>query len=138
MKVNRSTIGTLVGGWETQPVTVSTTEAISSGESTFDWIDVRSQARAKAGLTRRVRPRQADSTDLDLAGNDYLGLAKDKRVAGAALDRGLITRALPHGDALAFSPPLTITREEVDFVVDTFRASLDHVADGLAKEGALA
>jgi 8-amino-7-oxononanoate synthase len=66
-------------------VTVSTTEAISSaGESTFDWIDVRSEARAKAGLSRRLRPRTSDSTDLDLASNDYLGLAKDKRVAGAA------------------------------------------------------
>ena len=64
---------------------MGTTEAISSGgESTLDWIDVRSEARAKAGLTRRLRPRQSDSTDLDLASNDYLGLARDKRVAGAA------------------------------------------------------
>ncbi|ANZ38399.1 8-amino-7-oxononanoate synthase [Lentzea guizhouensis] len=66
-------------------MSVSTTEALSSGgEATFDWIDVRAQARAKAGLARRLRPRQADSTDLDLASNDYLGLARDKRVAGAA------------------------------------------------------
>ncbi|GLZ31229.1 8-amino-7-oxononanoate synthase [Lentzea sp. NBRC 105346] len=57
---------------------------VSTGESTFDWIDVRAEARAKAGLARRLRPRHADSTDLDLASNDYLGLARDKRVTGAA------------------------------------------------------
>jgi 8-amino-7-oxononanoate synthase len=50
----------------------------------FDWIDTRAEARAKAGLARRLRPRPADSTDLDLASNDYLGLARDKRVTGAA------------------------------------------------------
>lgn len=50
----------------------------------FDWIDTRAEARAKAGLARRLRPRPADSTNLDLASNDYLGLARDKRVTGAA------------------------------------------------------
>ncbi|KAA2258856.1 8-amino-7-oxononanoate synthase [Solihabitans fulvus] len=50
----------------------------------FDWIDVRSQARAKAGLARRLHPRPATSAELDLASNDYLGLSRDKRVAGAA------------------------------------------------------
>jgi L-2,4-diaminobutyrate transaminase len=62
-----------------------------------------------------------------------LGVAK--RVAAAALERGLIVRALPHGDALAFSPPLTITRAEVDAVVDTFGASVEAVADALATDG---
>ncbi|GAA2662288.1 MULTISPECIES: 8-amino-7-oxononanoate synthase [Actinosynnema] len=55
-----------------------------TGESVFDWIDARAEARAKAGLTRRVRPRAATGGALDLAGNDYLGLARDKRVVGAA------------------------------------------------------
>lgn len=56
----------------------------STGDTTFDWIDARAEDRRKAGLTRHLRPRQADSDLLDLAGNDYLGLAKDKRVTGAA------------------------------------------------------
>ncbi|APU13893.1 7-keto-8-aminopelargonate synthetase-like enzyme [Actinoalloteichus sp. GBA129-24] len=50
----------------------------------FDWLDVRAQARAKAGLRRRLVPRSADSDVRNLAGNDYLGLARDPRVVAAA------------------------------------------------------
>ena len=50
----------------------------------FDWIDTHAQDRRTAGLKRQLRPRPATSTDLDLAGNDYLGLTRDKRVTGAA------------------------------------------------------
>ncbi|GAB2988858.1 8-amino-7-oxononanoate synthase [Amycolatopsis acidiphila] len=53
-------------------------------EQVFDWLDAEANRRADAGLTRRLRPRPASSTELDFAGNDYLGLARDKRVAGAA------------------------------------------------------
>lgn len=56
----------------------------STGEQVFDWIDARADERRRAGLTRQLRPRRADSTVLDLAGNDYLGLTRDKRVSGAA------------------------------------------------------
>ncbi|MEV6911593.1 8-amino-7-oxononanoate synthase [Amycolatopsis sp. NPDC051071] len=53
-------------------------------EQVFDWLDVEAEKRAEAGLVRKLRIRQAQSPELDLAGNDYLGLARDKRVAGAA------------------------------------------------------
>lgn len=53
-------------------------------EQVFDWLDAEAARRAEAGLTRKLRPRGALATELDLAGNDYLGLARDKRVAGAA------------------------------------------------------
>jgi 8-amino-7-oxononanoate synthase len=53
-------------------------------ERVFDWLDAEAEKRAAAGLVRRLRPRAARDDELDLAGNDYLGLAKDKRVAGAA------------------------------------------------------
>jgi 8-amino-7-oxononanoate synthase len=56
----------------------------SAAAQVFDWLDAEANRRADAGLSRRLRPRPAASTELDLAGNDYLGLAKDKRVAGAA------------------------------------------------------
>lgn len=52
--------------------------------SVFDWLDTRADERRRAGLERQLRPRRADSDLLDLAGNDYLGLARDKRVMGAA------------------------------------------------------
>lgn len=53
-------------------------------DNVFDWLDGEAGKRAEAGLTRRLRPRPAQPDELDLAGNDYLGLARDKRVAGAA------------------------------------------------------
>ncbi|WP_036377887.1 8-amino-7-oxononanoate synthase [Micromonospora sp. ATCC 39149] len=43
-----------------------------------DWLaglHRRAELRAKAGLTRRLRPRAAGDPVVDLAGNDYLGLA---------------------------------------------------------------
>jgi len=41
-------------------------------------------AREAAGLTRVLRPRAAGDGVLDLASNDYLGLARDPRVTSAA------------------------------------------------------
>jgi L-2,4-diaminobutyrate transaminase len=59
------------------------------------------------------------------------------KVAAACLERGLIARALPHGDILGFAPPLSITRAEVDQVVDTAKAALDAVTDQLTRDGVL-
>src|SRR3982751_1277601 len=42
--------------------------------------------RESAGLLRRLRPRPASEQVVDLAGNDYLGLARDPRVISAAAD----------------------------------------------------
>ncbi|MFE0028034.1 aminotransferase class I/II-fold pyridoxal phosphate-dependent enzyme [Amycolatopsis sp. NPDC059021] len=53
-------------------------------DQVFDWLDAEAEKRAGAGLTRKLRPRPAHDHELDLAGHDYLGLARDKRVAGAA------------------------------------------------------
>jgi 8-amino-7-oxononanoate synthase len=43
-------------------------------------------AREAAGLRRVLRPRAADDGVLELASNDYLGLARDPRVAEAAAE----------------------------------------------------
>jgi L-2,4-diaminobutyrate transaminase len=59
------------------------------------------------------------------------------KVAGACLERGLIARALPHGDILGFAPPLSITRAEVDRVVETAKDAIDAVTDQLTREGLL-
>ncbi|HEX3610634.1 MAG TPA: 8-amino-7-oxononanoate synthase [Sporichthyaceae bacterium] len=54
----------------------------------FDWVDARAAQREADGLRRRLRPRQSEDGVLDLAGNDYLGLAGHPDVLAAA------TRAL--------------------------------------------
>lgn len=57
------------------------------------------------------------------------------RLAKACLDRGLITRALPASDTLAFSPPFVISEAQVDEVVATARAAADAVMDELVRDG---
>jgi 4-aminobutyrate--pyruvate transaminase len=46
-------------------------------------------------------------------------------VARRALENGLVTRALPAGDALGFCPPLFSTNSELDEIVDKFKTTLD-------------
>ncbi|TCT09893.1 L-2,4-diaminobutyrate transaminase [Tepidamorphus gemmatus] len=57
------------------------------------------------------------------------------RVAARALDNGLITRALPNGDSLAFSPPLVISRADVEACVERLAASIAGVRDELIRDG---
>lgn len=40
------------------------------------------------------------------------------RLSAACLDRGLITRAMPHGDILGFAPPLIINRAQIEQIAD--------------------
>lgn len=58
----------------------------SSGSLFLDRLRADAAERAQAGLTRSLRPRGAEPTLLDLAGNDYLGLAMDPRVTQAAAE----------------------------------------------------
>ena len=60
-------------------------------------------------------------------------LAVGKRVAAECRRRGLIVR--PLGDVVGISPPLVITRAEVDGLVDILAAAIGTVADGLVAEG---
>ena len=55
-----------------------------------------------------------------------------RRVALEAYRRGLIARNV--GDFIILSPPLTLTKEQVDFVVDTLRVSVLKVMDELKNE----
>lgn len=52
----------------------------------FDWIDTARAERQRAGLVRSLRPRPADSPLLDLASNDYLGLARHPEVSRGAAE----------------------------------------------------
>ncbi|MFG2574197.1 8-amino-7-oxononanoate synthase [Streptomyces sp. NPDC048481] len=51
----------------------------------FGWIDEQAELRRRAGLVRTLRPRPADSPLLDLASNDYLGLARHPEVVAGAV-----------------------------------------------------
>ncbi|TQL23882.1 8-amino-7-oxononanoate synthase [Streptomyces sp. SLBN-134] len=50
----------------------------------FGWIDEQAELRRRAGLVRTLRPRGAESPLLDLASNDYLGLARHPEVTEGA------------------------------------------------------
>ena len=45
----------------------------------------------------------------------------------AALDEGMVARAMPHGGILGMAPPVVITRAEVDQVVEMTRRAVDRV-----------
>ena len=49
------------------------------------------------------------------------------KLAEACLERGLISRAMPHGDILGFAPPLIISRAEIDWVADTVQDAVTSV-----------
>jgi L-2,4-diaminobutyrate transaminase len=50
------------------------------------------------------------------------------RITRRCLERGVITRALPDADTIAFSPPFVVTEDELDEMVSTARAAADDVA----------
>lgn len=50
------------------------------------WLDDHAAARTTAGLRRRLRPRPAAATGLDLASNDYLGLTRHPEVIAGAVE----------------------------------------------------
>jgi L-2,4-diaminobutyrate transaminase len=51
------------------------------------------------------------------------------KVSAACLQRGMIARAMPHGDILGFAPPLILTREDADLIVDITKGAIDQVAE---------
>lgn len=58
-----------------------------------------------------------------------------KRISNECEAHGLFVRPIGHLDVL--SPPLIITRNEVDFIVDTLGAAIRKVTDELVREGVL-
>jgi len=53
------------------------------------------------------------------------------RVAAATLERGVIARAMPHGDILGLAPPLCLTRAEADIIVDAVKGAVVEVGNSL-------
>ncbi|MER8713179.1 aminotransferase [Mesorhizobium sp. M1295] len=66
------------------------------------------------------------------------GLKVGARVSQAARDRGLIARAMPHGDILGFAPPLVMTEAEIDEMVGIAKAAVDSVLVAMDAQGAVA
>jgi len=68
-----------------------------------------------------------------VAFNPALGIGN--RIAIACREAGVIVRPLPHGDIVAFSPPLIINHNEIDEIVDRCKKAFDGVVDSLIAEG---
>jgi L-2,4-diaminobutyrate transaminase len=49
------------------------------------------------------------------------------QIAAAALEEGVIARAMPHGDIVGFAPPLVLNREEADAIVGMTRRAVERV-----------
>ena len=56
------------------------------------------------------------------------------KLARIARDDGLLLRALPANDVIAFSPSFVIDKQTIDQIVSLFSRSLDRVADQLRRE----
>jgi L-2,4-diaminobutyrate transaminase len=63
------------------------------------------------------------------------GVKVAQRVAARCLEDGLIVRALPVGHVIALSPPLCITRDQVDQAVEGLDRGIRAVADELHRQG---
>ena len=63
------------------------------------------------------------------------GLKVGAKVSAACAGHGLLARAMPHGDILGYAPPLVLTRDDVDEIVERTGKAVDEVADGLIREG---
>ncbi|RUV40476.1 aspartate aminotransferase family protein [Mesorhizobium sp. M1A.T.Ca.IN.004.03.1.1] len=57
------------------------------------------------------------------------------RISKAARDRGLIARAMPHGDILGFAPPLIATKAEVEEIAAIAESAVRSVMDELVRDG---
>ena len=56
-----------------------------------------------------------------------------KRISNHCERRGLIVRPMGHLNVI--SPPLTLTRDEIDELVEILGASIEATADDLVREG---
>jgi L-2,4-diaminobutyrate transaminase len=54
-------------------------------------------------------------------------MSKSPLITAAMLRRGVMARALPEGDIVGFAPPLCITTDEVDILVEAFRDAVHEV-----------
>lgn len=58
------------------------------------------------------------------------------RLSAAARKRGLVTRAMPHGDILGFAPPLVLTSADADQIVNITHDAVSEVTQQLKRDRA--
>jgi L-2,4-diaminobutyrate transaminase len=110
-------------------------------------------ARVGAHLQRRLRERLADHPAVgEVRGVGLIAAVElvadkaakrnfdpaagiGKAVQAAALERGLIVRAMIN-DSIAMSPPLVLTETEADHIVDTLAAAIDDTTEAMKQAGA--
>jgi L-2,4-diaminobutyrate transaminase len=61
------------------------------------------------------------------------GLKIGQRVAASCLEHGMIARAMPHGDTLGFAPPLVLSKDEADIIVDISKKAIEQVWQAVAR-----
>ena len=59
------------------------------------------------------------------------------RLAAACRQEGVIVRPLPHGDILGFSPPLIVTEQDIDEIVERVQRGVARGFNELKREGKL-
>ncbi|MGO1247235.1 MAG: aspartate aminotransferase family protein [Oceanisphaera sp.] len=59
------------------------------------------------------------------------------QIAAACLEQGLIARAMPQGDILGFAPPLVVTKDDIDDIVERTEKAVNKVTDQLVRSGDL-
>ncbi|MGH8940884.1 MAG: aminotransferase class I/II-fold pyridoxal phosphate-dependent enzyme, partial [Actinomycetes bacterium] len=104
-----------------------------------EWLHRLAADRDAAGMRRVLRPRSAEEAVLDLASNDYLGLARDPRVTRAAADAALRWGAGSTGSRLVTGSTTLhgdLERDLADFVGAP--AGLVFSSGYLANSGAIA
>ena len=80
------------------------------------------------GLTFHIREREPNGELLGLIVHD----TRNKELNQSYLaERGVIGRAMPQGDILGFAPPLCLTREEADPIVERTADAVKSVFAGI-------
>ncbi len=79
------------------------------------------------GLMAAVELQRDPGTGTDFDPADKI----TAQVVGAMARHGVIARAMPQGEIIGFAPPLCITPNEIDRVVEVTRAAIDEVTGAL-------
>jgi adenosylmethionine-8-amino-7-oxononanoate aminotransferase len=115
-------------------------ELLGNVRSVGDYFETRLKALASLPLVGDVRGRRfmmCVEYVADKATRSQFPEAANisRRIAQRCEAKGLLVRPLGHLDIM--SPPLILTRQQCDFLVDTLRAAITEVTEELGREGFL-